>query len=193
MISFQEASNTSMKVFLVELLVVVFFFFILSSVINSSPQQQEHDDMIVLLFKFVFYVLGTIVDVISRVILTTTAYFIVLLIHAFKVPGEAAKGMIEQSADLIRSAMEYAAQLLIESINAVGSAVLDVIKDAIVEGFSASSSAMGELMETTKSSLQGLVSDIPEVANGISEMVTGMISDLWKNCMEAVGYIKENA
>ena len=143
--------------------------------------------------KLVFYTISTITNLISRLIFSTTAYFLVVLIQAFKVPGEATKGIIEQAAEAIKSVLEYVLVLIVDVIGTIISTIFDTIKGAAIESIVAGSSAMADLVEQTKTSLEGLLNDVPEIVEGFSEMVTKMISDLWNNCMEALGYVQENA
>jgi len=149
--------------------------------------------MVAVLLKLVFYTISTITNLISRLIFSTTAYFLVVLIQAFKVPGEATKGIIEQAAEAIKSVLEYVLVLIVDVIGTIISTIFDTIKGAAIESIVAGSSAMADLVEQTKTSLEGLLNDVPEIVEGFSEMVTKMISDLWNNCMEALGYVQENA
>uniref|UniRef100_A0A7C9CJG7 Uncharacterized protein n=1 Tax=Opuntia streptacantha TaxID=393608 RepID=A0A7C9CJG7_OPUST len=150
--------------------------------------------MVAILFKLIFYVISAISNIITKVIFSTTAYFIVLLIHALKVPGEATKGLLEQAADTLRSALEYVVGLIMEVISTSISAIIDTIKDGIIESIVHGKSALAELVEQTKSSFEGLLKEVvPEIVQGFSDMATNIVSDLWNNYIQAIGYVQENA
>lgn len=149
--------------------------------------------MVAGLLKLVFYTISTITNLISRLIFSTTAFFLVVLIQAFKVPGGATRGIIEQAAEAIKSVSEYVLGLIIDVISTIISFIFDTIKDVIIESIVSGSSAVADLVDQTKTSLEGLLNDVPEIIEGFSEMVTTMVSDLWNNCMEALGYVQENA
>ncbi|KAK8611729.1 hypothetical protein V6N13_131772 [Hibiscus sabdariffa] len=40
--------------------------------------------------------------------------------------------------------------------------------------------------------IASLFAELPEIAEGFSEMVSTVVTDLWHNCMQALGYVKEN-
>lgn len=107
--------------------------------------------------------------------------------------GGATKGIIEQAAEAIKSVLEYVLGLIIDMISTIISFIFDTIKGVVIESIVSGSSAVADLADKTKTSLEGLLNDVPEIVERFSEMVTKMISDLWNNCMEALGYVQENA
>uniref|UniRef100_A0A803LNJ3 Uncharacterized protein n=1 Tax=Chenopodium quinoa TaxID=63459 RepID=A0A803LNJ3_CHEQI len=109
------------------------------------------------------------------------------------VPGEATKGILEQAADAFRSVLESVFGFIIEVIITIISTIFDKIKDGIIESIVSGSSALGEMMDQTKNSFEGLLNDVPEIIQGFSEMIVTMITDLLNNSMEALGIVQENA
>ncbi|KAJ8428627.1 hypothetical protein Cgig2_015745 [Carnegiea gigantea] len=147
--------------------------------------------MVAILFKLIFCVISMISNIITRLIFSTTAYLIVLLIHALKVPGEATKGILEQAAGALRSALEYMLGTIMEVISTSISSIIHAIKDGIIESIVNGKSALAELVDQTKSSFEGLLKDVvPEIVQGFSEMATNIVSDLWNNYIEAIGGFK---
>ncbi|KAG5514831.1 hypothetical protein RHGRI_036022 [Rhododendron griersonianum] len=145
--------------------------------------------MVLFLLKIIFLAVTTLSNIVSRIIFTTAASFVCLLIQGLKVPGEAAKGGLEQVADLIKSCAEYLAEFAFEVVSSVVSAVFDVVKEGLLGSVSATGSAIGGLMEQTRNSIDGLVKElVSEVLGGFSEMVSTIVADLWNNYKDAVGY-----
>ncbi|KAG5512697.1 hypothetical protein RHGRI_038880 [Rhododendron griersonianum] len=144
--------------------------------------------MVLFLLKIIFLAVTTLSNIVFRIIFTTAASLI-LLIQGLKVPGEAAKGGLEQVADLIKSCAEYLAEFAFEVLSSVASAVFDVVKEGVLGYVSATGSAIGGLMEQTRNSIDGLVKElVSEVLGGFSEMVSTIVADLWNNYKDAVGY-----
>ena len=149
--------------------------------------------MLAVLIKLIFSSINLITHIITKAIFSTAAYFVVLLIQAFKVPGEATKGILEQAADAFRTILEKLFDIIIEVISSILSTFFNVIKDGIIDSIVSGSSAIGDLIEQTKNAFEGLLNDVPEITQGFVEMVSNLISDVLNNCMEALGYIQENA
>ncbi|KAL9228356.1 hypothetical protein vseg_003946 [Gypsophila vaccaria] len=149
--------------------------------------------MVAVLFNLVFYTISAFCNVITKVIFSTTAYFVVVMLQSFKVPGEATMGLLEQIAGIIRSILEYVLELLVDVITTVISTIFDKIKDGIVESIVSGTSTAGELIEQTRTSLEGLLKDVPEIIQGFSDMIVSLVSDMWNNYFEAIEYAKENA
>uniref|UniRef100_A0A803KQ48 Uncharacterized protein n=1 Tax=Chenopodium quinoa TaxID=63459 RepID=A0A803KQ48_CHEQI len=149
--------------------------------------------MLAPLIKLIFLIINTFCNIITKVLFSTTAYFVVLIIHALKVPGDATKGILEQAADAFRSVLESVFGFIIEVIITIISTIFDKIKDGIIESIVSGSSAIGEMIDQTKNSFEGLLNDVPEIIQGFSEMIVTMITDLLNNSMEALGIVQENA
>ncbi|KAB2020908.1 hypothetical protein ERO13_D07G096300v2 [Gossypium hirsutum] len=149
--------------------------------------------MLVLLLKFVFSLVTTLSNLVTRSIFIATAYVLVVLIQAFKVPGEALQVALEKLADAIKVCFEYFFEMIVELMGSLISTVFDSFVDAVTTSASVSGEAVGILVEKTRMSLQELLTGLPEIAEGFSEMVSTVVTDLWNNCMQALGYVTENA
>ncbi|KAK9726616.1 hypothetical protein RND81_05G227100 [Saponaria officinalis] len=112
---------------------------------------------------------------------------------AFKAQGEATKGVLEQIGNIIRSILEYVFELIIDLITTLISTIFDKIKDGLVESIVSGASTAGDLLDQTKTSLEDLLKDVPEIIQGFSEMLVTLVTDLWNNYFEAIDYVKENA
>ncbi|KAL9239152.1 hypothetical protein vseg_013500 [Gypsophila vaccaria] len=145
------------------------------------------------LLNLVFHTLNTIINVITKVILSTTTYFLVVMLQALKVPGEATKGILDQVAGLIRSMVVYIFEVTINMINTLIVTVIEKISDGIVGTIVLGVSATGYMIDQTKSSLEALLKDVPRIIQGFAEMIFTLVCDLWNNYFEAVEYVKKNA
>lgn len=146
--------------------------------------------MVLFLLKIIFLALTTVSNLISRVIFNVAAGLVLLLIQGLKVPGEAAKGAMEQ----FKSSAEYLVEFVLEIISTVISSLFDLVKDGVLGSLSATGSAIGGLLEQTRDSMESLVKEVvSEVLEGFSEMVSTIVADLWNNYKAAVGYVAKNA
>ncbi|PON75062.1 hypothetical protein PanWU01x14_044140 [Parasponia andersonii] len=148
--------------------------------------------MPVFLLKIIFFILSTISYFVSRFIFSTIAYLLVFLIHTLKVPGENAKGLLEQVAEALKGFIQYTFDLAVEAITTIVSMSFDHVKEGVMGSASVASSAVLGLVEQTKASFEGLVKDLPELWEGFSEMVSTIATDLWNNYKDALGYVREN-
>ncbi|GAV78210.1 hypothetical protein CFOL_v3_21678 [Cephalotus follicularis] len=148
--------------------------------------------MVAFIFNFIFSVVTTLANIITRLIFTTTAYLIVLLIHAFKVPGEALQTGMEYVGEVIRACFDYVFELAWEAISTLISTAFDNFVEAVTGSVSVTGSVFGDLVEKTRASLDGLLEDLPEIIGGLSEMIMTIVSDLWNNYKDALGYVAEN-
>ncbi|ESR50493.1 hypothetical protein KPL70_012197 [Citrus sinensis] len=149
--------------------------------------------MVVLLLKLIFFVIAAVSNLVTRLIFSSVAHLIVLLIHAFKVPGEAMQGALEQLAEAMRACVEYVSGIIIEAIGSLISSAFDLLKQGVTESAVMSGSAVVGLVEKTRDSFEGLLKDIPEIFEGLAEMISNIAADLWKNYIDALGYVTENA
>ncbi|KAK8650800.1 hypothetical protein V6N13_140424 [Hibiscus sabdariffa] len=149
--------------------------------------------MLAVLLKLVFSVVSALANLVTWLIFNTTAYCLVLLISAFKVPGVALHVALEKFAESIRTCLEYFLELIVELTGSLISSGFKLLMDALTSSVSASGATFGELVEKLRTSLQESLTDLPEITEGFSEMVSTVVSDLWKNCMQAMGYVTENA
>ncbi|GAB2214651.1 hypothetical protein Droror1_Dr00019011 [Drosera rotundifolia] len=178
------------QVFFLKLIILLLFLSFLSSIVADFIPD---DDILVSLFKFIFFTLNSVSNLIFRIIFTTIAHVVVLTIHGLKVSGETTMGILQEVSGFMKSILEYVVGLIFEAMNEILLTTFNLVKDGIVEALSVTSSIVGGLIEMAKGSLEGLLSDVPEVANGFKDMVSTFVSDLWNNYKEAMGYIKDNA
>lgn len=148
--------------------------------------------MPVFLLKIVFLVLSTVSYFVSRFIFSTIAYLLVFFIQALKVPGENAKGLLEQVTECLKGFFEYFMDLAVEAITTVISLSFDLFKEGVMGSATMAIAAILSLVEQTRTSFEGLVKDLPELFEGFSEMVSTIVTDLWNNYKDALGYVKES-
>ncbi|KAJ4833410.1 hypothetical protein Tsubulata_027373 [Turnera subulata] len=130
---------------------------------------------------------------VSHLIFTVTAHLFVVIIQGIRLPGQAMQGALEQLAEAIRACFEYILELIMEAISSLISSAFDLFIETITGSVSMTGSAVGGLMESAKSSLDELMKDLPELADGFSDMIYNIVSDMWDHWAEAMGYVKENA
>ena len=148
--------------------------------------------MVLFLLNLVFLVLSLLLNVVSRLIFTTAAHLLVLTIQAFKLPGQAIQGALEQLGNVIRVCLEYLVELGIEATTTLISSLFDLVKDGVSGSAAATGSAIGGLMENTRASFDSLIKDFPVVFEGFTELLATAATDQWNNCKDAIGYILEN-
>ncbi|KAK9992966.1 hypothetical protein SO802_022669 [Lithocarpus litseifolius] len=148
--------------------------------------------MVVVILKFIFLAIITLANLTTKLFFTSIANLIVL-IHAFKVPGEALQGALEQVGEALKGCLEYVLELLIEVIKTIISTVFEALINGATGSAAVTGSAIGGLVEKTRTSFEGLLNDFPEIIEGFSEMVSTVVSDLWNNYKDALGYVTENA
>lgn len=148
--------------------------------------------MAVFLLKFIFFIVSTISNLISRLIFSTTAHVLVQLLQAFKVPGERTQNALEQVRNVVQGCIEYLVDLAMNVTTSIISFIFDLLKEGISSSSVATVSAITGLMEITKNSLDGLLKDVPEVLKAFTEMISTIVTDLLNNCKDAIGYVAEN-
>ncbi|WCJ37939.1 hypothetical protein M5689_019028 [Euphorbia peplus] len=149
--------------------------------------------MIVFIFRLIFFTINTLSNLISRVILTACAQLLVLFIQAFRVPGQAAHGALQQIGDAIKACFETILELIWEIISSIISSIFDAVIEAIMGSVSVTGSGIGSLVEKTRTSFDDLLKDLPELGQEFSEMVSTLVIDLLNNYKDAFGYVTENA
>ncbi|KAL2486317.1 Uncharacterized protein Adt_31073 [Abeliophyllum distichum] len=148
--------------------------------------------MAVFLLKFIFFVVSTISNLISRLIFTTTAHVLVQLIQAFKVHGDSTQSALEQVRNVVQGCLEYLVNLAINVTSSIVSSLFDLLKEGISSSSVATASAIAGLMEKSKTSLDELLKDLPEVLEAFTEMIGTIVTDLLNNCKDAIGYVTKN-
>lgn len=103
------------------------------------------------------------------------------------------QGALEQLAEAMRACVEYVSGIIIEAIGSLISSAFDLLKQGVTESAVVSGSAVVGLVEKTRDSFEGLLKDIPEIFEGLAEMISNIAADLWKNYIDAFGYVTENA
>ncbi|CAI8612512.1 unnamed protein product [Vicia faba] len=112
--------------------------------------------------------------------------------HCLKSSGEGSLGIFQQVAEIIRACFEFILQLLIGSINSIVSLVFDAVTDIITGSVSATGSMAAELAEKLKTSFEESLKQVPELIEEVFDMMSNMVTDLWNNYKEAVGYVTGN-
>lgn len=149
--------------------------------------------MLVLLLKPITFLVATLWSLLTRLIFNTIAYTVVLLIQGLKSSGEGSLGIFQQVAEIIRACFEFILQLLIGSISSIVSLVFEAVKDVITGSVSATGSMAAELAEKLKTSFEESLKQVPELFEEVVHMMSNMVTDLWNNYKEAVGYVAGNA
>lgn len=147
--------------------------------------------MALFLLKLIFFAVSLISNLVSRLIFSTIAHLLVLLIQGFKLPGQAIHGALGQVSEVIKSCFEYFLGLVMEAISTLISSFFDYLIESVTGSASVTTSTIGDLLEKTKTSLDALTDF--EVFEGVPEMIFNMAMDLWNNYVDALGYVAENA
>ncbi|CAN0899175.1 hypothetical protein LINGRAHAP2_LOCUS20120 [Linum grandiflorum] len=148
--------------------------------------------MIVLLVRLIFFAISTASNLISRLIFNTTAYFLVLIIQGLRVPGQAVQTGLEQIGEALKSVIDYIFNLILEAMTSAVSSAIEAVFEAIVGSFTSTGSAVGGLIDNTRNSLEGMLKDLPELGQELSDLITKMLSDAFDNYLGALGYVAEN-
>lgn len=149
--------------------------------------------MLVLLLKLITFIVATLWSLLTRLIFNSIAHTIVLLIQGLKSSGEGSLGIFQYVAEIIKACFEFILQLIIESINSILSSMFDVLKDTITGSVSATGSMAAEIAEKLKTSFEESLKHLPELFEEVLDLMSNMVTELWNNYKEAVGYVTENA
>lgn len=148
--------------------------------------------MAVVLLKLVFSILSALSNMITRLVFTTAARVLVQMIQALKIPCENSHRVLDQVKDMMRTCLEYLLDLIVEAITTVLSSLFDLVKEGVLNSSYGLIAAVSGLLEKSKTSLDDAVKDVPQVLEAFGEMVGTIVADLWNNCNNALGYVKEN-
>ncbi|KVI01336.1 hypothetical protein Ccrd_020403 [Cynara cardunculus var. scolymus] len=143
---------------------------------------------VLILINLIFSTIIMLSNLLSHLIFNTTAYLLVIAIQGLRVPGEALQSAMEQIADLIRTCIGYVLEVVMEVISEIVGLVFDLVKEGVFGSVSATGAATVGVVEKMKSGFDGLTEEIPAVVEGVVEMVTTVVSDLWNNYMNAQNY-----
>ncbi|MED6219601.1 hypothetical protein PIB30_037218 [Stylosanthes scabra] len=148
--------------------------------------------MLVLLLRLIIFSLLTLWSFLTRLIFSSVASTIVLLIQAIKVPGEAIHGGFQLLAEALRACLEAIFQLIIEAINLLLSSLFDAIKESIKGSMSATGSAIGEVAEKLKTSIEEGLQNFPELIEELTDFASKVIQELWNNYVDSVAQVIEH-
>ncbi|KAG2669632.1 hypothetical protein I3760_14G041100 [Carya illinoinensis] len=150
--------------------------------------------MVLFLLKFFFLAISALSNFVARFFFPAVANLLVLSIQALKVPGEAIQAALELVAEVTKGCLEYFLEFLIEVVKTIISSVFDVLVNGVSGSVTFAGTAIGGLVEQTRNSFEELLKDVlPPVIEGFSEMMSTMVSDLWNNYKDALGYVTKNA
>ncbi|KAL5997191.1 hypothetical protein ACLOJK_008120 [Asimina triloba] len=144
--------------------------------------------MAVFLIKFILSALSSLADLLSYVIFNGAAHILVLIIRAFRVPAT----LLEYAADKLKETVEQLIQLLIDAISTLISDAFNLLLEVITGTVNMTTSAVGDLMDKTKSSLEELVNVLLELLMDASQAVWTIVTTIWNNSKDAIGYVFEN-
>lgn len=148
--------------------------------------------MALVLLKLIFFITSSLSNLITRLVFSATAHVLVQMIQALKVPGEGSQQVLEQVKNLIRACLEYLMGVIIKVVTSVFSSLFDLVKEGVVSSSSGLAGALTELVEKSKTSLEDVVQQVPEMLDAFLEMVGNITADLWNNGNNAVSYVAEN-
>lgn len=150
--------------------------------------------MVFFLVRFIFLAITALSSLVSRLIFSTTAYLLVLIIQGCRLPGQAVQGGLQLIADAIRACFEYVLQFIVGEISSSATAALDLLIKGISGSAVLTGSALGGLVEKTRASLDGVLENsLSQLAEDFRQMISTIMTDLWSNYKDAVGYFTENA
>ncbi|KAK7256110.1 hypothetical protein RIF29_29544 [Crotalaria pallida] len=145
--------------------------------------------MLVLLLKLVTFFLVTLWSLLTRLIFNTIAHTIVLLLQGLKGSGEGSLAVFQQAAEVIRTCFEFIFLQIIKSINTIISYMFDLLKDSITGSVAVTGTAAGSIAEKFRTSIEESLKQVPELFEQLSNMTSDMVTELWNNYKEAVGYL----
>ncbi|MED6184571.1 hypothetical protein PIB30_048652 [Stylosanthes scabra] len=148
--------------------------------------------MLALLLRLIIFSLLTLWSFLTRLIFSSIASTIVLLIQAIKVPSEAIHGGFQLVAEALRACLEAIFQLIIEAINLLLSSLFDAIKESIKGSMSATGSAIGEVAEKLKTSIEEGLQNLPELIEDLTDFASKVVQELWNNYVDSVAQVMEN-
>lgn len=160
----------------------------------SFPSKDSHRKiaMALVLLQFVFWVIASLANLASFVVLRGVALLIVALVQLFKIPRQASYDAVEFAGGLIRSALESVTELARDAAVSFASSLFEALASAAVGSLQLTTSAVAELVEKTKGKLEEMSEVPPQVLEGASEMVAKIAEGLWNSYKDAVAYIMDN-
>lgn len=148
--------------------------------------------VLLLLLNLFFWALSSLISLATFIIFRTVSLAIVLFIQLFRVPGLAIEGALDHIARLSKAVLEYVVELLKDGLVSLISSGFQLMTATTTGSVTLTASAITELVEKSKTALDGLAEIFPEVFDGVSDMVVKAVWDFWDNYRGAVGYIIQN-
>ncbi|KAL0436194.1 UNVERIFIED_CONTAM: hypothetical protein Sradi_0327300 [Sesamum radiatum] len=148
--------------------------------------------MAVVLLKLVFLVMSTLSNLLTRLIFNAAAHVLVQMIQALKVPGEGSQRLLDHFRNMITTLLQYLSNLIVQAISKAFSSLFNVVKEGVLSSSSGLAATVAGLLEKSKTSLNDVVEDVPEVLEAFRQMVAKIVTDFWKNCNDAVAYVTQN-
>ncbi|CAL9056376.1 unnamed protein product, partial [Musa banksii] len=160
----------------------------------SFPSKDSHSEiaMALALLQFVFWVIASLANLASFVVLRGAALLIVALVQLFKIPRQASYDAVEFTGGLIRSALERVTELARDAAVSLASSLFEGLASTAGGSLQLTTSAVAELVEKTKGKLEDMSEVLPQVLEGASEMVAKIADGLWNSYKDAVAYIMDN-
>ncbi|KAM7262637.1 hypothetical protein ACFE04_000320 [Oxalis oulophora] len=143
-----------------------------------------------LLFNIIFYILTTTSSILTRIIFTLTAHLLVLLIQAFKVPGESIKNGMDTFGESLKSWVEYIVGLILENSSTIISTAIELLFQYLTGSVTGMASGLLVVIQKMR---EGFTTDLPEIIQGFAEMIFTIVVDFWNNSKDAFQYVTENA
>ncbi|KAF7845601.1 UV-B-induced protein [Senna tora] len=148
--------------------------------------------MIVLVLRLVIFASIRLWSFLTRLIFSTMAYLLVLLINGFKGPGDAVQGGFQQMSEVIRACFKLVLKLIMEAMNLMITKLFDIVKQSVIGTVGVTGSVVGDVAEKMKTWCDEAFKCLAELSKEISAMLTNMFKDFWNNYNHAVGYVKQN-
>ena len=67
-----------------------------------------------------------------------------------------------------------------------------VVKQAVFESGGFTRELVAGLVEKMSTWIGKMMEDLPEILEGLRELISTIVTDFWKNYVEAIVYVKEN-
>lgn len=102
--------------------------------------------------------------------------------------------VLEQVAAMIKGYMKvFIEQIVYEVLMSLMFNGFDVVKQAVMGSGGFTKEVVAGVVEQMSSWIGKMMEDVPEIMEGVKEVISTVMIDLWKNYVEAVVYVKENA
>ncbi|KAJ6729035.1 hypothetical protein OIU85_020004 [Salix viminalis] len=144
--------------------------------------------------EFIFLAITALSSLVFRLIFSSTAYLLVLIIQGCRLPSQAVQGGLQLIADATRACFELVLEFIVEKISSSTAAAFDLLIEGISASAALTGSALEGLVEKTRNSLHGVLENsLSQLAEDFGEMISAIMTALWNNYKDAVRYFTENA